>query len=120
MPNLMKPQEHGESYTVMENAPYEIEGDSPIGMTSDGGVIGKGQVVWVRKQSGERFLQAIVSAYTEKLGMISLDSRFLMATPELVLPSLGGSETNTDWTDTSREEDLECALLPSKTLSCEI
>lgn len=91
MPNSMKPQECEESYTVMGNTPYamEVEGDTLMGTTLDGGVLGRGQIVWMRKKLDKHPLQPLVSAYTEKLGLISLDPRFLIATSELVRQSFG-------------------------------
>jgi hypothetical protein len=90
MPDSMKPQECEESYTVMGNTPYAMEGDTLMGTTTmDGGVLGRGQIVWMRKRLGKQSLHPLVSAYAEKLGLISLDPRFLIATAELVLPSFG-------------------------------
>ena len=79
MTNLMKPQEYREIYTVMGNTPYQVEEDSIKGLSSDGGVLSKGRVVWVKKQVGKQSPQSLISAYAEEVGLISLDPRFLIA-----------------------------------------
>ena len=79
MTNLMKPQEYREIYTVMGNTPYQVEEDSIKGLSSDGGVLSKGRVVWVKKQVGKQSQQSLISAYAEEVGLISLDPRFLIA-----------------------------------------
>ena len=79
MTNLMKPQEYREIYTVMGNTPYQVEEDSLKGLSSDGGVLSKGRIVWVEKRLGKRSPQTLISAYAEEIGLISLDPRFLIA-----------------------------------------
>jgi hypothetical protein len=77
--NLMKPREYREIYTVMGNTPYQVEEDSLKGLSSDGGVLRKGRIVWVEKRLGKQSPQTLISAYAEEIGLISLDPRFLIA-----------------------------------------
>jgi hypothetical protein len=74
----MKPNEYRESYTLARNAPYQIEDDGHTGTSWSGGVLNIGRVIYLGQQSKDKKPGGSVSAHAEGIGVISLDSWFLV------------------------------------------
>jgi hypothetical protein len=74
----MKPNEYRESYTLVRNAPYQIDDDGHTGTPWSGGVLNIGRVIYLDQQAKDKKPGGSVSAYAEGIGAISLDSRFLV------------------------------------------
>jgi hypothetical protein len=74
----MKQNEYRETYSLAQNAPYQIDDDAYKGTPWSGGVLNAGRVVYLDQQAGDKKLNGSVSAYAEGIGVISLDSRFLI------------------------------------------
>jgi hypothetical protein len=73
----MKPKEYRDLYTVTRNAPYLTgEGGTP----RCGGVLNIGKAVYLQERSKEKRPGGSVSAYAEGIGVILVDSRFLIRT----------------------------------------
>jgi hypothetical protein len=60
------------------NMPYGIDETSRQEIPSTGGVLKKGQPVWLKESLTGRTLKTFVLAYVEHLGVVSLDARFLV------------------------------------------
>jgi hypothetical protein len=84
----MKPKEYRDLYTLTRNAPYLT---SEPGTPRCGGVLNTGKTVYLKQRVGEKRSRGSVSAYAEGIGVIQIDSRFLMRTYS---PELGGSPPN--------------------------
>jgi len=78
----MKPKEYRELYTLTRNAPY-LTGEA--GTPRCGGVLNTGKTVYLKQGVGEKRSSGPVSAYAEGIGVILVDSRFLIRaySPEL-------------------------------------
>lgn len=74
----MKPSQYRETYTLARNAPYQIDDEAYKGTPWNGGVLNIGRVVFLNKQAAEKKPIGSVSAYADGIGVISLDSRFLI------------------------------------------
>ena len=71
----MKPKEYRDPYTLTRNAPY-LTGEA--GTSGCGGVLNVGKAVYLKH--GVKKSNGPVSAYAEGIGVIRVDSRFLMQT----------------------------------------
>jgi hypothetical protein len=65
-------------YVTSRNMPYGVEETSTPNMLSGGGVLKKGQAVWLKEALNEKSREAAVPAYVEELGVVLLDARFLV------------------------------------------
>jgi hypothetical protein len=74
----MKPSQYCETYTLAQTAPYLIDDEVYKGTPWNGGVLKFGRVAFLNQQATERRPIGSVSAYAEGIGVISLDSRFLI------------------------------------------
>jgi hypothetical protein len=84
----MKPKEYRELYTLTRNAPYLTgEGATP----RCGGVLNIGKAVYLQEGAKEKRPSGSVSAYADGIGVILVDSRFLMRTYS---PEIGGSPSS--------------------------
>jgi hypothetical protein len=85
---FMKPKEYRDPYTLTRNAPYLTgEGGTP----RCGGVLNIGRAVYLQEGTKEKRLSGPVSAYAEGIGVILVDSRFLMRTYS---PEFGGTPSS--------------------------
>jgi hypothetical protein len=75
---LNKPQQFRSPCLVTQNTPYMFASESAPPTTRDGGVLGKGQLVWTCEVDGTEERPHSVTAFVEDLGLISLDPRSLM------------------------------------------
>jgi hypothetical protein len=79
-PLLTKPEDYAETCSTVGNLPYQCE-DGLKGTPMAGGVLAKGGTVWVqpfhrgKKRGGSA---RYVSAYVDGIGMVSIDSRWLV------------------------------------------
>jgi hypothetical protein len=81
----MKPKEYRDLYTLTRNAPYLTgEGGTP----RCGGVLNLGKAVFLQEGAKEKRSSGLVSAYADGIGVIQVDSRFLMRTYS---PEFGGN-----------------------------
>ena len=84
----MKPKEYRDLYTLTRNAPYQTgEGETP----RCGGVLNIGKAVYLQEGAKEKSPSGPVSAYAEGIGVILVDSRYLMRTYS---PEIGGSPSS--------------------------
>jgi hypothetical protein len=65
-------------YVTSRHMPYGIEEMSSQNMLSGGGVLKKGQVVWLKEPLNDKSKAAAVIAYVDHLGVVMLDARFLV------------------------------------------
>lgn len=72
---MNRPHDYDEVRVTVRNLTYQCEDEHFNGMHTTGGVLSKGQVVWIRKSRG---LAHIVSAYVEGVGLVTIDPRFLV------------------------------------------
>jgi hypothetical protein len=76
---MVKPECFKVEYVTSCHAPYGIEETSGPEMLSSGGVLRKGQPVWLKESLSGRRMKPLVPACVEHLGVISpLDARFLV------------------------------------------
>lgn len=79
---MTKPENFGQTRVLKQNMPYQCQSQHTAGMPLSGGVLGKGQVVWVEPPPDGTRLPSrrgsrSISGYVEDIGVISLDPRFL-------------------------------------------
>lgn len=84
---IMKPKGYCDLYTLTRNAPY-LTGE---GTRRCGGVLNIGTAVSLQEGAKEKKPSGPVSAYAEGIGVIVVDSRFLMRTYS---PEIGGSSSS--------------------------
>ena len=72
-----RPPVYGNSYVVNRNLAYEIVELLPSGKHLGGGVLGKGQRVWMQHEPQATTLGRAVSAYVEGIGVINLNPHSL-------------------------------------------
>jgi hypothetical protein len=85
---IMKPKGYCDLYTVSRNAPYlTSEGGTP----RCGGVLNMGKAVYLQEGAKEKRPGGSVLVYAEGIGVILVDSRFLMRTYS---PEIGGSPSS--------------------------
>jgi hypothetical protein len=65
-------------YIASCNMPYGVDETSCPEMLSSGGVLRKGQPVWLKEPLTAIAMNTFVPAYVEHLGVVSLDARFLV------------------------------------------
>jgi hypothetical protein len=85
----MKPKEYRDLYTLTRNAPH-LTGEA--GTPRCGGVLNIGKAVYLQEGVKEKRSTGPVSAYAEGIGIILIDSRFLMRTYN---PEVGASPPGT-------------------------
>jgi hypothetical protein len=83
----MKPKEYRDLYTLTRNAPY-LTGE---GTPRCGGVLNIGKAVYLQEGAKEKRPGGSVLAYAAGIGVILVDSRFLMRTYS---PEIGGSPSS--------------------------
>jgi hypothetical protein len=75
---MFKPKCFSRGYVASRNMPYNTEDPSGPNLLPCGGVLRKGQPVWLKESPPRRPTKTLVPAYVEHLGVISLDARFLV------------------------------------------
>jgi hypothetical protein len=60
---------------TVRNITYLCEDEHFDGMPMSGGVLGKGQLVWIRNCPS---FGNVISAYVAEIGLVRIDSRFLV------------------------------------------
>ncbi len=68
-----RPLGYQDGYVVNRNMPYEMVELLPCGECLSGGVLGKGQRVWMQHDPQDPAICHAVSVYAENLGIIKLD-----------------------------------------------
>ena len=79
-PFAAKPQDYAETCSIVGNLPYQCE-DGLMGAPMAGGVLAKGGRVWVQRfHHGKKSCGSTrcVFAYVDGIGMVSVDSRWLV------------------------------------------
>jgi hypothetical protein len=94
---IMKPKEYRDLYTLTRNAPY-LTGEA--GTPRCGGVLNIGKAVYLKQGAKEKRSSGPVSAYAEGIGVIVVDSRFLMPTYN---PEFGASPPSSPNGPTTRK-----------------
>jgi hypothetical protein len=61
-----------------QNTPYMFAAELVPAITYDGGVLGKGQLIWTCEVDGAKERPHLVTAFVDDLGLIWLDPRSLM------------------------------------------
>ena len=68
-----RPLVYQDSYVVTRNFPYEVIELLPSGEYLGGGVLGKGQRVWIQHEPQATTYRRAVSVHAEDIGIISLN-----------------------------------------------
>ena len=78
---MTRPNEFREVYIAIQNIPYLREYPQDF---ASGGVLAKGQLVWVQTMFDAEERQNSISAFVDDIGIISLDTRWLaVANPDV-------------------------------------
>lgn len=72
---MNRPQDYDELRVTVRNMTYQCEDENFNGMHTAGGVLSKGQMVWIRKSPAFAYK---ISAYVEGVGLVIIDPRFLV------------------------------------------
>ncbi len=72
-----RPLVYQDRYVVNRNLPYEMVERMPSGDYLGGGVLGKGQRVWMRHETHPDVRGHAVSVYAEDIGLINLNRHCL-------------------------------------------
>jgi hypothetical protein len=73
MRSMDRPLVYRDSYVVNRNFPYEMAERLPSGEYLGGGVLGKGQRVWMQHDREATTYGHVVSVYAEDIGIINLN-----------------------------------------------
>lgn len=72
---ITKPEDFNDAYVTILNAPYVRE--PPYDVKGAGGVLAKGQVVWVHSSEVPRIRSGPVRAFVDYLGVILVNANYL-------------------------------------------
>lgn len=72
---MLRPETFARSYVVFRNLPYAMA-DSAKEFSSMGGVLSRGQVVWLQGPDGKQSTD--VTAFVDQVGLVWLDPRGLV------------------------------------------
>ena len=72
-----RPLVYRDSYVVNRNLPYEMIELLPAGEYLGGGVLGKGERVWMQHEPQATAYRHAVSVYAENIGIINLNPHCL-------------------------------------------
>jgi hypothetical protein len=76
---VKKPVAFGQSYVATHNIPYDCaDSKVPLGM-SHGGVLKRGQMVWLEEALSVAKRPRTVTAYVEGVGLVAIDPRWLVS-----------------------------------------
>jgi hypothetical protein len=75
---MMKPECFRVPHVTSRNVPYSSAGTPPTDKFLGGGVLAKGQTVWLECGPHEESAKPLVSAFVKHLGVIVVDARFLV------------------------------------------
>lgn len=75
---MNRPHDYDEPRVTVRNINYHCEDDQFNAMHTTGGVLCKGQIVWIRRCPTFAYS---VSAYVEGIGLVTIDPRFLVRLP---------------------------------------
>ena len=73
---MLRPETFQRSYVVFRNSPYLMT-DSAQGFSAMGGVLSRGQVVWLQGLDGKQ--PRSVTAFVDEIGLILMDPRGLVS-----------------------------------------
>lgn len=74
---MKKPSGYEETCMTVRNIPYQLADERYKGMSMTGGVLGKGQTVWVQSLAKTRKRPILITAYVENIGIVSVDPHYL-------------------------------------------
>jgi hypothetical protein len=85
---MMKPECFRVPHVTSRNVPYSSAGTPPTDKFLGGGVLAKGQTVWLECGPHEESAKPLVSAFVKHLGVIVVDARFLVDLGQHIISSL--------------------------------
>ena len=74
-----KPEAFQQPYTAAQNIPYLCGDSSNHTSFSSGGVLGRGQVVWLHTPLKSKARSSEASAFVDGIGLVSLNPRWLIS-----------------------------------------
>ena len=75
---MVKPETFQKPCVALRHVPYLFEENSPTG-----GVLGRGQTVWVQNDCDPQKAPHAARAFVENVGVVSLDPRWLVSADAL-------------------------------------
>jgi hypothetical protein len=75
---MNRPHQFQSPCLAAQNTPYRFAAEPDPPITHDGGVLGKGRLVWTCEVYGVKERPHSVTAFVDDLGLISLDPHSLM------------------------------------------
>ncbi len=75
--DALKPQEFRFTCVITQETPYLIAPGVPQGVQPGKGILHIGRVVWLENKMDEDSAKALVSAYAEGIGVITIDPSLL-------------------------------------------
>jgi hypothetical protein len=85
---MVRPECFKAPYVTSRNVPYSPAGTWPAEKFLGGGVLAKGQTVWLECTREKESAETFVPAFVEHLGSIVVDARFLVDLGQHVTSSL--------------------------------
>ena len=74
---MTKPDQFQEAYVSTRDLPYEMSEGPESSTYTNGGVLGRGKIVWMERPSVEHARSQEVAVFAEDLGIIFLNPRLL-------------------------------------------
>jgi hypothetical protein len=75
---MLRPEYFSIEYEASRNMPYGIEEQAHPNMLTGGGVLKKGELVWLKEAPTGGSTAGVIPAFVEHLGVILLEARFLV------------------------------------------
>jgi hypothetical protein len=85
---MVRPERFKAPHVTLRNVPYSSAETLPADKSLDGGVLAKGQTVWLESTRERELAKILVPAFVEHLGPITIDVRFLVDLGQHVTSSL--------------------------------
>ena len=85
---MVRPECFKAPYVTSRNVPYGPAGTWPTDNFLGGGILAKGQTVWLKCTRDKGSAETLVPAFVEHLGPIVVDARFLVDLGQHVTSSL--------------------------------
>ena len=76
---MVKPSAFQNSFVALSNTPYLCSDDLGKEKTASGGVLSRGQIVWLRDIFNPFSRPRSTTAFVEGIGLISVDPRWLVS-----------------------------------------